>query len=277
MRPVLPSLALPAHPDYPLVRTRYPVVLVHGFGSLGTVGKPGLLHHQARFLRLHGTLAYAPNVAPYDTTAVRAQEWLTRLDRIVEEAGAEKVNLIGYSAGGLDARFLASRCGLQDRIASVITVNTPHRGSELATWTLQESNIVKQVALGVMDVSGRIFYEREPRVTAGLRELTPEYLCDEFNPKTPDVAGIYYASWAGAAGKGTETRISTLLLIQNRILYDLAGVNDGMVTVESARWGDFRGVVAGDHLTMAGVGPGSRRFSRALFLNIARHLAARGL
>lgn len=274
---MLRYLRLPPFPDAPLQRTRYPVVLIHGFGSLGTVGKPGLLHQQARYLRERGTLAYAPNVTPYDTVDVRCGEWMDRLERIINETEAEKLSLIGYSAGGLDARNLVSSCGMGDRVAAVVTINTPHRGSPLAAWTLEKRDPLRQGAIRAMDLAGRIFYDlAEPRVEAGVRELTPDHLENHFNPANPDVDGVEYLSWAGAAGKGTETRISPLLVFQNRTLYGLAGVNDGMVPVDSAKWGDFQDIVPSDHLRMAGVVPGSRSFSDELFLDIIRELIRRG-
>jgi triacylglycerol lipase len=278
LRRIRKAFYLDHYPDPPLVRTRYPVVLVHGFGSLGTVGQPGLLHRQARFLREHGILAFAPNVTPYDTTPVRCGEWVERLGRIFGETGAEKVSLIGYSAGGLDARHLVSTCGFGERVAAVVTINTPHRGSELAEWTLSDKSLVRRLAIGVMELSGSLFYsDAQPHVEAGLRELTPRFMREEFNPRNRDVDGVYYASWASAAGKGTATRITPALILQNRILYGIAGVNDGMVPLPSARWGELLGTAPSDHLRMAGVVPGSRTFSSQFFLDIARHLAERDL
>jgi len=271
------AIELDAFPDPPLVRTRFPVVLIHGFGSLGTIGKPGLLHQQARFLRTRGVLAFAPNVSPYDTVPVRCAQWQQHIDRVIEETGAEKINLIGYSAGGLDARYIVSSCGYEDRIASVITINAPNRGSHLAAWTLESRGPLPWIAMTSMELAGRLsFTTFDPRVEAGVREMTPEYVCEVFNPQNPDIEGVYYASWAGLAGKGTDTRITPFLVVQNRILYGLAGPNDGMVPLESAQWGDFRGTVPSDHLRMAGVVPGSRKISNELFLTVARHLAEKG-
>src|SRR5207237_9941038 len=43
-----------------------------------------------------------------------------------------KVNLIGHSMGGLDSRYAVSNLGLGDKVASVTTIGTPHRGSSVA-------------------------------------------------------------------------------------------------------------------------------------------------
>ena len=60
-------------PQPPLIRTRHPVVLMHGFGMLAGLRRLGHLHNEAMDLRSHGVPAYAPNVAPYNTVAVRAE------------------------------------------------------------------------------------------------------------------------------------------------------------------------------------------------------------
>jgi triacylglycerol lipase len=283
VRPSLDSFldrvfGLEAFPDAEIVRTRYPMVLIHGFGAMGTLFTSGLLQDQAAFLRQRGTLAFAPNVTPYDTTRVRCEGWAGHLERVLEMTGAERLNLIGYSAGGLDARALASSLGFGARLASVITVATPNRGSALASWTLEQRPPVRDVVIGAMDVMGRLSYrDSAPRVEAGLRELTPEHVDQQFNPDNPDVSGVFYGSFAGRAGLGTDTRITPLQVIQNRILFRLAGVNDGMVPLSSAPWGELMGVVRSDHLRMCGVAPGSREHANRFFLHIARELASRGL
>lgn len=271
------TFSLDPFPGSDIVRTRYPVVLIHGFGALGTLFTSGLLQDQASFLRQQGTLAFAPNVTPYDTTAVRCEVWKQHLERILEMTDAERLNLVGYSAGGLDARYLASTMGFGDRLASVLTVATPNRGSELASWTLAQRPPIRSIAVGTMELMGRLSYrDSEPHVEAGLHEMTPEFVEHHFNPANPDVPGLFYGSYAGRAGVGTDTRITPLQVIQNRILYPLAGVNDGMVPLSSAPWGELLGIVRSDHLRMCGVAPGSKDHANRFFLHIARELASRG-
>ena len=67
-------------------------------------------------------------------------------------------------------------------------------------------------------------------------------------------------------------------MLPNRILYGLGGLNDGLVTVESARWGRFLGTVDADHARQIGLRLTPSAFdSRAFFLAIAQHLRDRGL
>ncbi len=266
------------YPQPPLVRTRYPVVLMHGFGALANVMQGGVLHAQAMHLRGHGVLAYAPHVNPYDTVAVRAAAWAERVDRVLDETGAGRVSLVAFSSGGLDARRLVSALGYADRVAAVVTLSTPHRGTPLAEFVLERPERLRAWLIGVMDFFGRAAYEaEEPRTEAALAELTPRFVCEEFNPAHPDAAGVHYASWAGRAGRGTDTPVSPPLLLGNRVLHGLAGVNDGIVPTASAEWAGFRGVLDADHARQIGLGAGGDFDSGAFFVDLVRDLAERGL
>src|SRR5690606_29691427 len=145
---------LETFPQPYVVRTRYPVLLMHGFGVLGTLRRGGHLHAEALGLRSHGVLAYAPNVAPYNTVAFRAPQWAERIEQILQETGAEKLNVIAHSMGGLDARYLISRMGMHRCIASLVTVSTPHRGTAVATLMLKQPELVRRFVTGMCNWMG---------------------------------------------------------------------------------------------------------------------------
>src|SRR5690606_7627498 len=125
-------------PQPPLLPTRYPVVLMHGFGALANLRPGGVLHEEAMHLRSHGVWAFAPQVNPYDTVAVRAAAWRERIERVREETGAARVSLVAFSSAGLDARHLAGPMGYAPHLAAIVTVSTPHRGSALARYLLEQ-------------------------------------------------------------------------------------------------------------------------------------------
>lgn len=272
------AVELVPFPQPPLTPTRYPVVLMHGFGAVANLMKGGVLHHEAMHLRQHGIWAYSPHVNPYDTIATRGEAWADRLDRVLDETGAEKVSLVGFSSGGLDARYLIGSLGRAEQVAALVTVSTPHHGSPVMDAVFAQSDRLRGWAVAFMDFVGRAAYEREaPHVEEALRELTPDYVCHTFNPDHPDHPDIYYASYAGCAGRGTDTPISPALIVPNRLLYDAEGINDGLVAVESAKWGDFRGTLAADHGRQVGFRLALGDFdSKAFFLQVAQDLAARG-
>ena len=87
------AVELEPMPQPPLCPTRYPVVLLHGFGALANLMQGGVLHAEAMHLRGRGVWAYAPHVNPYDTVEVRAEAWAERLTRVLAETGADEARL----------------------------------------------------------------------------------------------------------------------------------------------------------------------------------------
>ena len=273
------AVELEPMPQPPLAPTRHPVVLLHGFGALANVVQRGVLHAEAMHLRGRGVAAYAPHVNPYDTVAVRASAWADRLRRVLAETGAERLNLVAFSSGGLDARWLAREPEWAGRFASVVTLSTPHRGTALADYVLDQPDRLRAWAVGVMDFVGRAAYETAPpRTEAALAELTPSAVAERFDPDET-VPGAWCASFTGRAGRGAEAPVSPPLLVPNRVLYGLAGVNDGIVPEPSGVWGEHLGAVEADHARQVGIAwaAPSDHDSRAFFEGVCGRLRERGL
>ncbi|GAB5534057.1 MAG: alpha/beta fold hydrolase [Rubricoccaceae bacterium] len=273
------AVELEPMPQPPLRPTRYPVVLLHGFGAMANAMQGGILHTEAMALRAHGVAAYAPHVNPYDTIDVRASAWARRLGLVLEETGADKLNLIAFSSGGLDARVLATELGWADRIASLVTLSTPHRGTALADYVLDQPDRLRTFTVGVMDVLGRAAYEvAPPNAADGVSELRPASVSARFSPDET-IEGAWCASFAGRAGKGTDVPMYPPLVVPNRILHGLAGLNDGIVPTDSMHWGERLGFVDADHARQIGLKvPGTRGHdSKAFFLELAGILRERGL
>ena len=244
---------------------RHPVVLMHGFGAMANLMQGGVLHAEAMHLRGRGIAAYAPHVNPYDTIDVRARAWADRLERVSQETGAEQVHLIAFSSGGLDARVLATDLGWAGRIASLATVSTPHRGTALAEFVVSRPPRLRAVAIGVMDFVGRAAYESAPpRALDAIAELTRQSVEARFGPET--LPGVWCASYDSAAGQGTDVPVFPPLVVPNRILYRLAGSNDGIVPTASMPWGEPLGTLHADHARQIGLGPGAAaRFDSCAF------------
>lgn len=111
-------------------KTRYPLVLVPGL--LGFISLLGF-HYWfgiVAALRRGGAEVIPVLVSPIHSSEVRGEQLLLRIEQILRETGAERVNLIGHSQGALTARYAAS---LRPQwVASVTSVAGPNHGSELA-------------------------------------------------------------------------------------------------------------------------------------------------
>ena len=252
----------------PIVRVppklTYPVVLAHGILGFDEL-KVGPLRNayfrgvEPRLTKL-GAKVYAFKVRPSSSVAARAED----LRRAVEALDAGKVNIIAHSMGGLDARYAAARLGLGNKVASIITVGTPHRGTPLADLGTN---------FGVLTPAARKLLEAMRLDVEGFFDLTSARML-AFNEDVKDVKGVWYGSWTAHA-TGKMSGMNPLLIPTWKVLYERAGQNDGLVPAESQRWGEVCGAIEADHWAQIGW---SRNFDApAFYEELVRDLIRRGL
>lgn len=293
------SAAAPLGPEPKGSPAQYPIVLVHGFLGNGELANFNTAIVEG--LEKDGHTVVRASVPPLGSVAIRAKALAHDVDATLASTGASKVNLIAHSMGGLDARELVSVLGYGDRVASVTTISTPHRGARVADVALGLVSGAREEAL---DTFGKLIDENADTVDVkgALHDLS-EANADAFAAAHPDDARVYYQSWAGVSslfaipnpadkaaceGKlvahaGRADLMSPILAPAAPIVaHGKADPNDGFVLVSSAKHGNFRGCVPADHADEIGVfaretynrrtGFDFVRFSR----NIAFDLAARG-
>jgi triacylglycerol lipase len=267
-------------PQPSLIPARHPIVFMHGFGIGASFRRDGHLHDEAMHLRSRGVRAFAPNVSPYNTVQARCTMWEQRFERILAESRADQISLVAHSMGGLDARYLITQKGWHDTVAALVTVATPHRGSSIASLILEQPEAVRRWLTDVADWLGtHILEDGSANIRQALHELTPEYVENTFNEQVPDRPDVRYWSYGCQAGKGTDTPIDPIFRYLNKYLFEREGVNDGIVSVRSARWGRYLGTVNADHARQVGIRSSlAARFdSNAFYASIAEKLAEEGL
>ena len=79
----------------------------------------------------NGAVVYYGHQEAWGTIENNAEIIQKKINEILEENHCGKVNIIAHSKGGLDARYLISGLHMEDKVASLTTISTPHRGSEL--------------------------------------------------------------------------------------------------------------------------------------------------
>lgn len=224
--------------------TKYPIVLVHGiaFRDFQHVNYWGRI---PRILTEHGADIYYGHQQAWDTIEDNAEYIRGMIESVLEETGAEKVNIIAHSKGGLDSRYLISALHMEDRVASLTTVSTPHRGSEMIDILNRFPESTKRKIAGLMDKGFRKMGDKDPDCYHASQQLSPAF-CAEFNEKYKDSPEVYYQSYASAM----KCALSDYLFAIPHIMmfWKTRKPNDGLVTVESARWGNFRGVFRNRHI-----------------------------
>jgi triacylglycerol esterase/lipase EstA (alpha/beta hydrolase family) len=240
--------------------TRYPLVFVHGLGGGGAVGGADYFYGVRDDLAARGYVVYDPTVPAFAGSEDRGDALAPQIDAILAATGARKVDLIGHSQGGLDSRYLVSALGYGDRVGAIVTVGTPHAGTPVAD-VLTGAVQIPGVDAGMIDAGAAAFgalYGLDAdsaSLTASMAFLTTENMA-VFDAANPDDERVYYASWAGHScgtlepecqaahgGEVVDPLFETLYIIN--WLDGLA--SDGLVPVDSAHHGDFRGEIDADH------------------------------
>lgn len=168
--------------------------------------------------------AFFPGVSAIRTVEARARQ-LGEL--IGARFPAGRIHIVAHSMGGLDARCMISQdmSSLQNRIASLSTIATPHRGSPLA-------DLIK-TAIGDIGLKEAIDLLLGDKRDA-LDDLTTQSLKD-FNKSNKDVPTVKYFSYAG--GSPTSVFLSrTHDYIEENGTTPEEKANDGAVSVASAKW-----------------------------------------
>lgn len=217
-------------------RLRAPIVLAHGLFGFARLGAgrfainyfPGI----PQALGEAGNRVLVPRVSPTGSIADRAAELKRFLD---QESPAEPVHIIGHSMGGLDARYLISRLNMGQRVLSLTTIGTPHRGSAFADWAVKKLAALYRPLFHFLGVPHEAFHDLTlPR-------------CKAFNEEAPDFAGVRYFS---VAGKLERQGFDWQWELPARVVAQAEGDNDGVVSLASARYGEDCVIWEADHLNL---------------------------
>jgi triacylglycerol lipase len=224
--------------DSGICKTRYPLVLVHGvlFRDLKYFNYWGRIPKE---LIRNGAQVYYGNQEAVGTVAVNAEDIRNKILEVLKETGAEKVNIIAHSKGGLDSRYAISRLGMADKVASLTTISTPHRGCRFIDKACGLPDGIYRGVANFFDKSFRRLGDRRPDFYTATRQFATAD-SEAFNESTPDAPGVYYQSYMS---KMKGPRSDLMLAIPWLMIKPLEGDNDGLVSVDSAVWGDFQGVL----------------------------------
>jgi triacylglycerol lipase len=244
-----------------------PIILVHGllgFDRLKVFGWtlasyfPGI----PEFLADAGNRVGVARLSPTGGVAERAAQLKAYLER---EYPGEAVHLVAHSMGGLDSRYMISCMDMADRVLSLTTLGTPHRGTPFADWGLLRLECVARPFFEAAGIPHQAFYD-----------LTTTR-CREFNEAVPDSPRVRYFSVAGR-----EERVRSPLswhVLSMPIVTEKEGPNDGIVSVASATYGESIDVWDGDHLSLVNwtnpVG-GIRHDRTPAYASLVRRLADEG-
>lgn len=259
-------------------RTKYPLILVHGVGSRDDwrVSYWGRVPEQ---LRAQGAKVYLGGQEAWGVLPRNAALLCRTIRRVLAQTGAQKVNIIAHSKGGLEARMAISQLGMAPYVASLTTISTPHRGSRAIDIFYKVPKALYQLAGLVVDGVFLVMGDSSPDFYRASRELST-YECARFNRENPEMPGVFYQSYAAVMAGGLS---DPMFALTNPVISLLEGENDGLVSVRSARWKNFRGTIASSgyrgvsHMDIVDRRRKERGFdSLEFYLNLVQELRDRG-
>lgn len=236
------------------MRTSYPIILAHGICAFDRLLRPvspldnadnDAAHYFRKIrstLTKRGFTVFHSRVSWAGSLERRASDLRDALTLITQGFSRwPRVHIIGHSMGGLDARWMVYRFRMEERVASLTTIGTPHHGTSYADWGLKRFGGV----LGALRCLGLSL--------DGLRDLTRE-ACGRRNGLMKDFedhCGVRYQTVAGAQ---SIERIFAPLRFSYKIIRKEEGENDGLVPVSSAEWEEARLIerMDADHLNQIG-------------------------
>jgi len=241
----------------------FPIVLAHGIARFDALGDR-ILHldntpdphldclHYFKCIRTTlgglGFNAWHSRVPWAAGVGARAEQLRLNVLDVLKKTDADKVNIIAHSMGGLDTRHMMfndrNNGRIHERIASLVTISTPHEGSPAADWMLENLPEVPHILkdLGI--------------AAEGLRDLTSAE-CAKFNndPQVQAFEDSFSVNISTYAGQSDLLSTIGVLKPFYMLIKQNQGPNDGLVSVQSAKWRkrDHKGVWSlTDHLNELG-------------------------
>lgn len=215
--------------------TKYPILMVHGvffrdfryFNYWGRIPKA---------LETNGANVFYGEHQSAAAVETSGHEIAERILAIVRETGCAKVNIIAHSKGGLDCRCALSLPGIAEHVATLTTVNTPHRGCEFADYLLTKIPQAEQDAVAkTYNAALRKLGDPNPDFLAAVNNLTASF-CQDFNKKYPDVPGVLYQNVGSKLNRAGGGRFPLNFTYHLAKYFD--GANDGLVGEKSFPWGE---------------------------------------
>ena len=213
--------------------TKYPILLVHGFFFRDSK-RFNYWGRIPRELERNGAAIFYGEHQSAAAIADSAQELTDRVKEIVKKTGCEKVNIIAHSKGGLDCRYAMAHLDMTPYVASLTTVNTPHRGCLFAEYLLEKlpKRLQNRVCRSYNSLYKKLG-DHKPDFMAAARDLTASG-CKIF-ADMPMPEGVYCHSVGSVMEKARRGKFP--MNLSYPLVKHFDGLNDGLVAESSFAWG----------------------------------------
>jgi triacylglycerol lipase len=216
------------------ISLNYPVVLVHGIAAHDRGEYIKSWGRIPETLKENGIMVFFGNTDAWGSIESNANILKETIEQILYETGSERVNIIAHSKGGIDSRYLIWAYNFGDRVASLTTIATPHRGAEVADLIYAIDLIRSDFVQGVLRVFGQVYGDINPNMPIVNYQLTTEYMRG-FNERVLLDDRVFFQSVYSVMYRPLD---DIFYYCSYRHIYEVSGPNDGLVSEWSANWGD---------------------------------------
>ncbi len=223
--------------------TEYPIILVHGiaireFRVIKAFGKI-----EEKLIKA-GYNAYTARTDAFGSIESNAEQLKEMILEVLSKTGAEKVNLIGHSKGGLDSKYMIANLDMADRVASLTTICTPHKGSVIATHIWSLPGWIKRCLAFFINCFYKLIGDKNPDSLKVCEQLKK---ADGGAEETSFADRVYCQSYSTRLKSGKDC---FLMAVPMKIYNRADGIdNDGMVSEESAKFERYRGECFDDSIS----------------------------
>ncbi len=218
-----------------------PVALMHGIISTGEAMLDMKAFYEENVWQLAGKII-TPSLTFNGSTYLNELMMREPIAALKRDTGAEQINLVAHSMGGLNSRRYAWLH--PGDVRNVVMIGTPNGGSPVADHLCEIKNSYDgdpNEYEALILIIGHKFGSCDGPAD-GLYQLQTSYMQNVFNVQVRDhAAGTEYATIAGEGWDLTSVYVP--------------GQSDGVVAVDSVRWMDRNGSHGGVHTSLEPIFP----------------------
>lgn len=215
------------------MRCKYPIILTHGivlkdikfFKAFGRIEK--ILFQQGHKVYTASTDGFGP----IESNAFQLKLFILK---IMEKEHTNKVNIIAHSKGGLDAKYMIEQLNMETHIASLTTLCTPFKGSQIASKLLKLPKCFIYFIAFWINLIYRIFGDKYPNAYMVCKQL------QSISQNTLGISKLVYCqSYSTTLKRSRDDFIMGIPLFFSK--HWEKKPSDGLVTSESSIFGNYKG------------------------------------
>ncbi|MCL2230207.1 MAG: hypothetical protein FWC01_03870 [Treponema sp.] len=213
---------------------KYPVILVHGIVAHDRWDFFSFWGRIPSILEERGVRVFFGNTDSWGTYESNAAILKETIDAVLQSTNSEKVNIIAHSKGGLDSRYFLWKYDYGDKVASLTTMSTPHRGAEIADVVWEQRIVHTEFGMKILKLFGEMYGDQNPDLYNVGYALSTDNM-EKFNEEVVLDHRVYFQSIYSVIRRSTD---DLMFYNSHRYIKRITGENDGVVSEHSAAWGE---------------------------------------